>query len=89
MSHCYRLSGELEKDLSLNTTISFVVSKICLCTKNKLRWMFQVCLLLVMGVMVTSCHLGGAPRDKRRLEARHQRAEMIMIKGYWRSKPGA
>ena len=50
-------------------------------------WNVQVCLLLVIGVVVTTCHLGGDTRDKRRPETRQQRAEMIMIKGYWRSKP--
>lgn len=66
----HKLTEELEKDLSLNTTISF-----------------GVCLLLVIGVVVTTCHLGGDTRVKRRPETRHQRAEMIMIRGVWRSKP--
>ena len=49
----------------------------------------KACLLLVLGVVVTTCHLGGDSGDKRRVDTRHQRAEMVMVKGYWRSKPGS
>ena len=46
-------------------------------------------MLLVLGVVVTTCHLGRDSGDKRRVDIRQQRAEMVMVKGYWRSKPGS
>ena len=85
-----RLTEELEKDLSLNTSISFVVSRHKHPDKS-LLWTNKpkACLLLVLGVVVTTCHLGRDSGDKRRVDIRQQRAEMVMVKGYWRSKPGS
>ena len=94
MIQSFRLTEELEKELSLNTTISFGVNDFFKSAYGSQQPMCQVCLLLVLGVVVTTCHLGGdtgGRRDTRdsRETRDSRRVEMIMIQGYWRSKAGS
>ena len=88
MIQSFRLTEELEKELSLNTTTSFGVKIFKISLWLTTPPMCQVCLLLVLGVVVTTCHLGGDTGGRRDFRET-RRVEMIMIQGYWRSKAGS